>query len=362
MLVSFLKSIIYLPSSFSLNYLWNFGSMLGVMMISQIFTGFFLTFYYSSMDAFQSVQYIMYDVNFGWLFRILHSNGASMFFFCIYIHIFKSLYMGSYRLKLVWVSGVLIYFLLMGIAFTGYVLVWAQMSYWAAVVITSLMTSIPYLGKLLVWWIWGSYSVCLNTLKFFYSLHFILPWVLLVIIMMHLLFLHFFGSTSSLYCHGDYDKIHFFPVFWFKDLINICFYIFFIMFSLYLPFKLSDPMMFLENDVMASPSHVVPEWYFLFAFTILRSIPNKLFGVIFMFGSIFILIILIFPNNYYMILDNFLFFFVMIFVWSFLWLTWAGFYSTEYPFMSFNVMFTFIYFFSLFIIFSLNYLVKIVFS
>nr|QXT44851.1 cytochrome b [Crassicauda sp. Ningbo-2019]WHL46734.1 cytochrome b [Crassicauda magna] len=360
--MGFLKSGVYLPSSYSLSYLWNFGSMLGIMLMSQIFTGFFLTFYYSSAEAFQSIQYIMYDVDYGWLFRVLHSNGASMFFFCIYIHIFKGLYMSSYRLKLVWISGVIIYFFLMGIAFTGYVLVWAQMSYWAAVVITSLMTSVPYLGKLMVLWIWGGYSVCLNTLKFFYSVHFILPWVLMVIVMVHLIFLHYTGSSSSLYCHGDYDKIHFFPGFWLKDLVNICFFFIFLMFAFYYPFKLSDPMMFLECDIMASPAHVVPEWYFLFAFTILRSIPSKLLGVVFMFSSIFFLMALIFPYNYYMVMDNFLFFFVSIFVWSFFWLTWAGCYPTDYPFNVFNFVFTMIYFGSLVFMMIFNWLVKVFFS
>nr|YP_009306207.1 cytochrome b [Dirofilaria sp. 'hongkongensis']AOP18682.1 cytochrome b [Dirofilaria sp. 'hongkongensis'] len=357
-----LNSLFFLPASFTLSYMWNFGSMLFVMLMSQIVTGFFLTFYYTSGDAFSSVQYIMFEVNFGWLLRIIHSNGASMFFLFIYFHIFKGLIYGSYRLVLVWLSGVFIYFFLMGIAFTGYVLIWGQMSYWAAVVITSLMTSVPYLGKYLVWWIWGSFSVCDNTLKFFYSVHFILPWFLLILIVFHLFFLHFTGSSSSIYCHGDYDKIHFFPSFWFKDGFDILFYLLFILFSLYFSFNLSDPMIFVESDSMASPAHVVPEWYFLFAFTILRSVPNKLFGVVLMFGSVFILVFLIWPGSYFSILDNFLYFFVMCFVWVFFWLTWAGHYPTDYPFNYFNLFCTFFYFFFILVICLINYMGFKIFS
>nr|QRZ60652.1 cytochrome b [Spirocerca lupi] len=338
------KSLVFLPASFSLSYLWNFGSMLGIMLLSQIFTGLFLTFYYTAGESFFSVQYIMFEVKMGWLLRILHSNGASLFFFCIYIHIFKGLICGSYRLINVWLSGVIIYFLMMGIAFTGYAVIWGQMSYWAAVVITSLMTSVPYFGKYLVWWVWGSFSVCENTLKFFYSIHFILPWLLIVLVMVHLLFLHITGSSSSLYCHGDYDKINFFPSFWVKDSLDLFLYLFLVMFALMFSFNLSDPMIFVESDSMTSPAHVVPEWYFLFAFTILRSITNKLLGVILMFGGVFLLMVLVWPKIYFMFLYNLLYIVVMCFVWSFFWLTWAGHYPTDYPFNYYNLFFTMIYF------------------
>nr|YP_011001030.1 cytochrome b [Mastophorus muris]WPN85866.1 cytochrome b [Mastophorus muris] len=355
-------AVIYLPASFSLSYMWNFGSLLGLALVSQVLTGFSLTFYYSAGGAFFSVQLIMFEVKYGWLLRILHSNGASMFFLFIYIHIFKGLIYGSYRLGLVWLSGVIIYFLMMGIAFTGYALIWGQMSYWAAVVITSLMTSLPFLGKYLVWWIWGSFSVCENTLKFFYSLHFILPWVLIVLVMLHLFFLHFSGSSSFLFCHGDYDKVHFFPSFWVKDGLGIIFYFGLILFSFLFSFVLSDPMIFVESDSMASPTHVVPEWYFLYAFTILRSVPDKLLGVILMFGSVFILMILVFPKIYFMILDNILLFFVYCFMWSFFWLTWAGHYPTDYPFNYFNLFFTLLYFGLITSIYFLNCLVIKIFS
>ena len=334
----------FLPARFRLSYIWNFGSILGIMLVSQILTGFFLTFYYTAGDAFRSVQYIMFEVNFGWLLRIMHSNGASIFFFFIYIHIFKGLIYGSYRLVVVWFSGVVIYFLLIGIAFTGYVLICGLRSYWAAVVITSLMTSVPYLGKYLVWWIWGSFSVCENTLKFFYSVHFILPWLLMLLVVFHLMFLHFTGSSSSLFCHGDYDKIHFFPSFWFKDSLDVFFYFFLFLFALFFSFNLSDPMIFVESDSIARPAHVVPEWYFLFAFTILRSVPNKLFGVILMFGSVFVLLCLIWPGSYFSMLDNFLYFFSVCFVWIFFWLTWTGHYPTDFPFNYFNLVSTLFYF------------------
>lgn len=267
-----------------------------------------------------------------------------MFFFFIYLHIFKGLIFFGYRLVNVWVVGVFIYLFLIGIAFTGYALIWGQIRYWAAVVITSLITSVPYFGKFLVWWIWGGFSVCENTLKFFYSVHFILPWFLIVLIVIHLFFLHYTGSTSSLYCHGDYDKIHFFPRFWLKDCFDLFFYFFLFLFSMYFSFTLRDPMIFVESDNISSPAHVVPEWYFLFAFTILRSVPDKLFGVILMFSSVFVLVFLVWPFSYYTFLDNILFFFVMCFVWFFFWLTWAGHYPTDYPFNYFNLFCTFFYF------------------
>nr|YP_010332249.1 cytochrome b [Tetrameres grusi]UNY39748.1 cytochrome b [Tetrameres grusi] len=350
-----LNSVVFLPASFSLSYMWNFGSMLGIVLLFQVFTGFFLTFYYSSFDAFFSVQYIMFDVNFGWFFRVFHSNGASLFFLCVYVHIFKGLIYGSFRLNSVWWSGIFIYFLLMLVAFTGYVLIWGQMSYWAAVVITSLMTSVPYVGKFIVWWIWGSFGVCENTLKFFYSVHFIMPWALVVLVVVHLFLLHFSGSSSYLFCHGDYDKIMFFPSFWLKDIVNLvlCFFLF--LFVFIFSFSLSDPMIFVECDSMVSPTHVVPEWYFLFAFTILRSVPNKLLGVILMFGSIFVLVFLAWPKLYYMFFDNVVYFFVMCFVWVFFWLTWAGHYPTDFPFNYFNAFVTLMYFCFVFFIVVLNY-------
>nr|YP_010938367.1 cytochrome b [Mansonella ozzardi]WLE64573.1 cytochrome b [Mansonella ozzardi] len=362
MLHVFLNSLFFLPTSFTLTYMWNYGSMLGIMLMSQIVTGFFLTFYYTAGDAFSSVQYVMFEVNLGWFVRVMHSNGASMFFLFIYLHIFKGLIYGSYRLNKVWMSGIVIYFILMGIAFTGYVLIWGQMSYWAAVVITSLITSIPHLGKYLVWWIWGSFSVCSNTLKFFYSIHFILPWFLMVLVVTHLFFLHFTGSSSSLYCHGDYDKIHFFPGFWIKDSFDFLFYYMLIIFSLFFSFSLIDPMIFVESDTMASPAHVVPEWYFLFAFTILRSVPSKLFGVILMLGSIFVLLLMAIIPNYRSILDNILYFFVMVFVLSFFWLTWAGHYPTDYPFDLFNIFFTLLYFICVLLICLINFVSNLLFK
>nr|WAP90823.1 cytochrome b [Neofoleyellides sp. XM-2022] len=354
----FFNSLVFLPTSFSLSYLWNIGSMLGMVLFFQILSGFFLTFYYSTFDAFASVQYIMYEVNFGWLVRILHSNGASLFFFFIYLHIFKGLINFSYRLVGVWISGILIYFLLMGIAFTGYVLIWGQMSYWAAVVITSLASSLPYFGKYMVWWIWGGFGVCSNTLKFFYSFHFIMPWLVFLVVFFHLFFLHYFGSSSSLFCHGDYDKVCFYPVYWIKDSLNVFFLMFFFIFIVLFSFVLCDPMIFLECDVMVSPLHVVPEWYFLFAFTILRSIPDKLLGVVFMFLSVFSLLLLIFPKYYGSMMDNILFFFVMCFIWVFFWLTWAGFYPVDYPFDYFNFLISFLYFFMLLLMVFLNFLSK----
>nr|BAV82776.1 cytochrome b [Oesophagostomum dentatum] len=346
-ILNFVNSLVVtLPSSKSLTISWNYGSMLGMVLVFQILTGTFLAFYYTADGsmAFSAVQYIMYEVNYGWIFRIFHFNGASLFFIFLYLHIFKGLFMMSYRLKSVWASGLTIYLLVMMEAFMGYVLVWAQMSFWAAVVITSLLSVIPIWGPSIVMWIWSGFGVTSATLKFFFVLHFLLPWGLLVLVLLHLIFLHSTGSTSSLYCHGDYDKICFGPDYWNKDAYNIIFWLIFVVFSLFYPFNLGDPEMFIEADPMMSPVHIVPEWYFLFAYAILRAIPNKVLGVVALLMSIVLFYFFIFINNYTSCLTKLNKFLVFSFIVSATILSWLGQCLVEEPFTFLSPLFSFIYF------------------
>nr|YP_010575566.1 cytochrome b [Varestrongylus eleguneniensis]UZM11406.1 cytochrome b [Varestrongylus eleguneniensis] len=361
---SFFSSLIVtLPSSKTLTLGWNFGSMLGMILMFQIFTGVFLTFYYVADGgvAFSSVQYIMSDINLGWVFRVFHFNGASLFFIFLYLHIFKGLFMVSYRLKKVWGSGLLIFLLIMMEAFMGYVLVWAQMSFWAAVVITSLLSVIPIWGQKIVMWIWSGFGVTSATLKFFFVLHFLLPWGLLLLVMAHMIFLHSTGSTSSLYCHGDYDKISFGPYYWNKDLYNLFFFVMFFVLVLIYPFKLGDPEMFIEADPMTSPVHIVPEWYFLFAYAILRAIPNKVLGVVALLMSIMSFYIFLMVSNYTSVLAKLNKFFVFLYIFVSVVLSWLGQCLVEFPFYDLSLVFSVIYFVLVFMLFSIYFLSKYLF-
>nr|YP_009257364.1 cytochrome b [Angiostrongylus malaysiensis]ALD62331.1 cytochrome b [Angiostrongylus cantonensis]ANG44581.1 cytochrome b [Angiostrongylus malaysiensis] len=349
---SFFSSlVITLPSSKSLTLGWNYGSMLGMILIFQLLTGLFLSFYYvaDGLVAFSSVQYIMYDINLGWLFRIFHFNGASLFFIFLYLHIFKGLFMVSYRLKKVWGTGLLIFLLIMMEAFMGYVLVWAQMSFWAAVVITSLLSVIPVWGQLIVMWVWSGFSVTSSTLKFFFVLHFLLPWLLMVLVMMHMVFLHSTGSTSSLYCHGDYDKISFGPYYWNKDFYNLLVFFIFFLLVLLKPFYLGDPEMFIEADPLTSPVHIVPEWYFLFAYAILRAIPNKVLGVLALLMSVLSFYFFLLFNNYTSCLVNLNKFLVFMFIVVSMLLSWLGQCLVEYPYYVLSLIFSLMYFFLVFL-------------
>nr|UWI71679.1 cytochrome b [Strongyloides fuelleborni fuelleborni] len=339
-------SLINLPASKSLTLHWNYGSMLGMVLVMQVFTGFCLAMYYvaDSGLAFDSVQYIMYEVNNGWFVRLMHMNGASLFFIFLYLHFFKGLFMSSYRLSWVWVTGLFMFLMVMGISFMGYVLVWAQMSFWAAVVITSLLSVIPYFGNSLVMWVWSGFSVGSATLKFLCILHYLLPWVLFLLIMAHLVMLHSTGSTSSLYCHGDYDKVNFYPYYFVKDGYNIIVFMVFIMFVLIYPYFFSDPEMFIQADPMTSPVHIVPEWYFLFAYAILRAIPNKVLGVVMLLASICIFFAFAFIKNYTSVLSNLNKFMVFNFLFIGILLSWLGQCPVETPYNVLSVVFTCMYF------------------
>nr|YP_010491918.1 cytochrome b [Westermannia superba]UWM92704.1 cytochrome b [Westermannia superba] len=293
-------SLIDLPSPSNISSLWNFGSLLALCLMIQILTGLFLTMYYTANIelAFYSVNYICRNVNYGWLIRTLHANGASFFFICIYIHIGRGIYYESFNLKYTWMVGVIILFLLMATAFMGYVLPWGQMSFWGATVITNLLSAIPYLGTMLVNWIWGGFAVDNATLTRFYTFHFLLPFIILMMTMIHLLFLHQTGSNNPLGLNSNLDKIPFHPFFTFKDLIGFIILLFLLtMLTLTNPYLLGDPDNFVPANPLVTPIHIQPEWYFLFAYAILRSIPNKLGGVIALVMSILILIILPFTFN-----------------------------------------------------------------
>nr|YP_011002916.1 cytochrome b [Leucoptera coffeella]WPR14282.1 cytochrome b [Leucoptera coffeella] len=292
-------SLINLPSPSNISIWWNFGSLLGLCLMIQIITGLFLTMYYTAnIDmAFFSVNYICRNVNYGWLIRTMHANGASLFFICIFLHIGRGMYYESFILKVTWLVGTLILFILMATAFLGYVLPWGQMSFWGATVITNLLSAIPYLGNTLVVWIWGGFAIDNATLTRFYTFHFILPFVILMMSMIHLMFLHQTGSNNPLGIKSNMDKIPFHPFFTWKDILGFIVVIFlFLMLVLINPNYLGDPDNFIPANPLVTPAHIKPEWYFLFAYAILRSIPNKLGGVIALIFSILILMTLPFTH------------------------------------------------------------------
>ena len=290
------------PEPSNISYLWNFGSLLGVCLIIQIVTGVTLAMHYnpSVMEAFNSVEHIMRDVNNGWLIRYLHANTASAFFFLVYLHIGRGFYYGSYKAPrtLVWTIGTVILVLMMATAFLGYVLPYGQMSLWGATVITNLMSAIPWVGQDIVEFIWGGFSVNNATLNRFFSLHFVLPFVLAALALMHLIALHDgAGSNNPLGVNGNYDKLPFAPYFIFKDLITIFLFMFVLsIFVFFMPNALGDSENYVMANPMQTPAAIVPEWYLLPFYAILRSIPNKLLGVIAMFLAILILVSLPFVD------------------------------------------------------------------
>nr|QGT77242.1 cytochrome b [Longpotamon parvum] len=287
-----------LPSNISI--LWNFGSLLGLCLILQSMTGLFLAMHYAPhIDlAFSSVTHICRDVNYGWLLRTTHANGASFFFICLYTHIGRGMFYGSYMIFHTWMVGVLILLMLMATAFLGYVLPWGQMSFWGATVITNLFSAIPFIGVNLVQWIWGSFSVDNATLTRFFTFHFILPFIVAVFSMIHIMFLHNSGANNPLGISTQTDKVPFHPYFTFKDIVGFIVLILLLLsLSLSLPYYLSDPDNFIPANPLVTPAHIQPEWYFLFAYAILRSIPNKLGGVIALVLSVVIIAILPFSHS-----------------------------------------------------------------
>jgi len=286
------------PQPSNLNYWWNVGSLLGLCLVIQIVTGVTLAMHYnpSVLEAFNSVEHIMRDVNYGWLIRYLHSNTASAFFFLVYLHIGKGIYYGSYRYprSLVWLIGTIIFILMMATAFLGYVLPYGQMSLWGATVITNLMSAIPWVGQDIVEFIWGGFSVNNATLNRFFSLHFVLPFILAALVIMHFIALHDrAGSGNPLGISGNNDRLPFAPYWLFKDLITVFIFILVLsIFVFFMPNALGDSENYVMANPMQTPAAIVPEWYLLPFYAILRSIPNKLLGVIAMFSAILSLLIL----------------------------------------------------------------------
>nr|WAB69864.1 cytochrome b [Osteocephalus aff. helenae DO-2022] len=289
------NSFVDLPAPANLSAWWNFGSLLGICLIAQIATGLFLAMHYTADTsmAFSSVAHICRDVNNGWLLRNLHANGASFFFICIYLHIGRGMYYGSFLFKETWNVGVILLFLVMATAFVGYVLPWGQMSFWGATVITNLLSAAPYIGTDLVQWIWGGFSVDNATLTRFFTFHFILPFIIAGASMIHLLFLHQTGSSNPTGLNSNPDKIPFHAYYSYKDLFGFAILLTALAtLSTFAPNILGDPDNFTPANPLVTPPHIKPEWYFLFAYAILRSIPNKLGGVLALLFSILILFLI----------------------------------------------------------------------
>nr|YP_009348825.1 cytochrome b [Macrhybopsis meeki]BAW88274.1 cytochrome b [Macrhybopsis meeki] len=287
-------ALVDLPTPSNISVMWNFGSLLGLCLITQILTGLFLAMHYTSdiSTAFSSVTHICRDVNYGWLIRNMHANGASFFFICIYMHIARGLYYGSYLYKETWNIGVVLLLLVMMTAFVGYVLPWGQMSFWGATVITNLLSAVPYMGDTLVQWIWGGFSVDNATLTRFFAFHFLFPFVIAGATILHLLFLHETGSNNPAGLNSDADKISFHPYFSYKDLLGFVLMLLALTsLTLFSPTLLGDPENFTPANPLVTPPHIQPEWYFLFAYAILRSIPNKLGGVLALLFSILVLLV-----------------------------------------------------------------------
>jgi len=344
--------IIDYPSPINLSYALSFGALAGICLGIQILTGVFLAMHYTPhIDlAFSSVEHIMRDVNNGWLIRYMHANGASMFFIVVYCHIFRGLFYGSYMTprEHLWCSGVVIFLLMMATAFMGYVLPWGQMSFWGATVITNLFSAIPLVGPSIVDWLWGGFCVDNATLNRFFSLHFVLPFVIAGLVIVHLALLHRDGSNNPLGISSSTDKISFYPYFYVKDLFSFMLFLFFFSLILfYSPNTLGHPDNYIMANPMSTPAHIVPEWYFLPFYAILRSIPDKLGGVVAMGGAIVILLFIPFINTSPVRSSTFrpiyrqLFWFLFA---DFLLLGWIGQEVVEDPYILIGQLGTFFYF------------------
>nr|ABO33312.1 cytochrome b [Dicrurus hottentottus] len=343
-------SLIDLPTPSNISAWWNFGSLLGICLMTQIITGLLLAMHYTADTslAFNSVAHMCRNVQFGWLIRNLHANGASFFFICIYLHIGRGFYYGSYLNKETWNIGVILLLTLMATAFVGYVLPWGQMSFWGATVITNLFSAIPYIGQTLVEWAWGGFSVDNPTLTRFFALHFLLPFIIAGLTLVHLTFLHETGSNNPLGIPSDCDKIPFHPYYSIKDILGLALMLIpFIALALFNPNLLGDPENFTPANPLVTPPHIKPEWYFLFAYAILRSIPNKLGGVLALAASVLVLFLIPLLHTSkqrsmtFRPLSQILFW---ILVTNLLILTWVGSQPVEHPFIIIGQVASFTYF------------------
>nr|YP_010945310.1 cytochrome b [Japanagallia malaisei]WMI45377.1 cytochrome b [Japanagallia malaisei] len=344
------NSLIDLPAPVNLSAWWNFGSMLGLCLMIQLISGIILSMHYTSNIemAFNSISHISRNVNYGWLMRTMHSNGASLFFMCLYVHTGRGIYYGSYKMKKTWIMGLILLLTTMATAFLGYVLPWGQMSFWGATVITNLLSAIPYMGDTLVKWIWGGFAVDNATLSRFFSLHFMLPFLISAMAIIHLMFLHETGSNNPIGINSNIDKIPFHPYFSIKDIMGFMVMItMLVSINLMEPYMMADPDNFTPANPMITPIHIQPEWYFLFAYAILRSVPNKLGGVMALFMSILILIILPFSMKmkfkgiefYPMSQINF-----WMYISTVILLTWIGARPVEMPYINTGLTLTLMYF------------------
>ena len=351
-----------LPCPINISYFWNFGSLLGITLFFQVISGLLLSMHYipDVSLAFRSIDMINREINNGWIFRNFHIRGASLFFLFMYFHIGRSLYYFSFNLRKTWFIGVLLLLTSMAIAFLGYVLPWGQMSYWGATVITNFFSVVPYVGSDLVVFIWGGFAVDYPTLTRFFSLHFILPFLLLVLVLLHMVLLHETGSKNPLGVISKKDKVFFFPLFGLKDLFGFFFFFFFNFFFFFSPSIFLEYQKFLEAKPLVTPNHIQPEWYFLAAYAVLRSIPKKLGGVLSLgfFVCILFLVPIISSKNLkkkvklrktrFSTIFQCLFW---LWVLNFLFLTWLGACPVEYPFLDLSRGSSLIYFFFFFIFF-----------
>lgn len=350
------------PCSVSLSYWYNWGSFLGIALVLQVVSGLILLLNYNRLEAYDAIIFIIAEVNYGWLFKLFHSNNARVIFLALYIHLFKNMSIYRYRLHKVWYSGLVIIVLIIGAGFTGYVLVGRQIRYWAAIVITSLIRVLPVNGEILLYFVWGGYSINWTTLQLLFVVHFILPFVVLFVIILHLVFLHKTGRTRGIFSHSGIEKIPFYPYFIVKDMINIVWYSVFLVLILLYPYSLGEPELFEEANYLNSPMHITPEWYFLVQYAILRRVPSKGIGVVIIILSIIVLFLLPLSVSYVTPASN-LRWGVIVGIFSlYLFLSYLGIRPISQPYITLAIIGVMAYFIFILTVMLINILASLFFS